>query len=115
MCNLLFHCILYTYFKFTVPPNQPGDFQVVGYAPKWVSLTWSAPWASEQGSPLSHYEVTYINEGGSGVTDLAKTTSTQIGSLSYGSTYKFQVVAVSGAGGVMGRSPPSEPIYFSGK
>lgn len=106
-------CTILQRFIFTVPPNQPGDFQVAEYAPKWVNLTWSAP--SDQGSSLSHYEVTYVDDNGRGITDLAKTTNALTGGLSYGVTYRFQVVAVSVAGDVIGRSLPSDPRYFSSK
>lgn len=73
---------------------------------------WRAP--INQGSSLSHYEVTYVSDSGDGYTLPVNSSSTNISDLCHGTSYMFEVVAVSVAGRITGRSLASSPVYYTG-
>jgi hypothetical protein len=63
---------------------------------------------------VSHFEVTYIKENGTGATEAIGKNTFNFTKLIPGKAYHFSVVAVSIAGGVIGRSPLSNRIKFPG-
>ena len=106
----MFGVFYYDIIYFTVPPGKPSNLSVTEITPKSINLTWSS-----QGHSISHYEVMFANESGNEIIHVSQTTSALIDKLSYNSKYRFQVVAVLVAGSLVERSPPSDPVYFSGK
>ena len=78
-----------------------------------VNLTWTVP--SDQNVSISHYEVIFANESGYGIIHVSQTTNALLEELCYNSKYRFQVVAVVVAGNLVEKSPPSDPVYYSGQ
>ena len=61
-------------------------------------------------SNITHYEVTYTDHNGSGKTIGIEHITVNITGLTPETMYEFVVVAVSSAGGVIGKSQPSNPV-----
>lgn len=98
--------------QFVVPPSKPSNLSVFEIAPRSVNLTWNVP--GDQDRSIIHYEVMFVNETGNEIIHISQTTSALIDELSYKSKYRFEVRAVLVAGTLVERSPPSDPVYFSG-
>lgn len=110
-CNIHNHICLFS----IVPPSQPYDLSIADCGLTCIQLHWHQP--DDLGTPtLSHFEVIYIREDGIGSSE---SVGSSINTFNFtevvlGKVYQFSVVAVSVAGGVVGRSPQSDPIQFSG-
>lgn len=91
----------------SVPPDTPRAVSNSSVGSTWVKLKWSIPIIY---SNIIHYEVTYGDHNGSGKTISIEHIAVNITGLTPETTYEFVVVAVSSAGGVIGKSQPSNPI-----
>ena len=90
------------------PPGTPRDVSISNVGSTWVKLKWSMPLVY---SSITHYEITYADHNGNGKTITENRNLTvHITDLTPESTYEFVVVAVSSAGGVVGKSQPSNPV-----
>ena len=94
------------------PPLRPFKDEI---GPTCVEVIWWPP--EQRSSSLSHYEMSYVSSVGSGSITTQDYTTTFAGVCVplTDVTYRFEVVAVSVAGGVVARSVPTHPLYHSCK
>ena len=99
-------------YNFVDPPCKPCNLSLLKISPRSVVLTWNNSGDQEA---VSHYEV-QMSVNKTVLIHVSRNTSALIDEqlLSYDGKYRFQVVAVSVAGNLVERSPPSDPVYFSG-
>ena len=90
------------------PPSKPNNLSAIEIAPRSINLTWNVP----SDRDFSHYEVLLVNESRNEIIHVSQ--KSLIHELSFSSKYRFKVVAVSVAECLVERSPPSDPLYFSG-
>ena len=102
-------CIRSTYLLKinSVPPDTPRAVSISSVGSTWVKLKWSIPIIY---SNITHYEVTHTDHNGSGKTIGIEHIAVNITGLTPETMYEFVVVAVSSAGGVIGKSQPSNPV-----
>lgn len=102
---------MFILFLTSVPRDQPQKVSVVDIGSTWVKLRWKFPLV-HIGPNVTHYEITSIDQNGARKTTV-ETNSRSIANITDlmpGSVYDFVVVAVNTAGGIVGRSPPSDPV-----
>lgn len=97
----------------TVPPSKPNNLILFDSGSKCVQLRWSTP--IESGYPtFLYYEVTSVSSNGNGTIHQTAENVLNYTSLEQSASYQFSVVAVSINGNIVGRSPQSDPVRFSG-
>lgn len=96
-----------------VPPSEPWHLKSTVCGLNCIELSWNEP--KEVGSPpLSRYEITYINDNGTGATVKTNKTSFKFINISLRIGYRFCVVAVSIAGNIVGKSSCSDRLQIPG-
>lgn len=94
-------------FVVPVAPGRPGKPSVTASGDDSVTLRWAE--STDNGSPVTRYEVTTRGSDSAGTVEACGTEPTcEINGLSLGGTYRFTVLAESAAG-PSDPSPPSDP------
>lgn len=104
-----------SHYYCTVPPSKPYALSIIDMGLRTIQLQWTAP--RDEGQPkFSQYEIISVGSNGNGAVQRLSSlenffnyTIPRIGEF-----YEFSVVALSVAGGVVGRSVQSDPIQLSG-